>query len=71
MTVNKTKKFNGKTYTFAGEYDTKYRAENAADRIRYGGHTGNYLTKFRILKVRSRAPPQGSVFYRLYYRKAG
>jgi hypothetical protein len=69
MTTNKTRKFDGKVYTLAGEFDTKHKAENAADRIRYGGHTGNYLTKFRILKVESHAPPQGGIFYRLYYRK--
>ena len=69
--LEKTRKFNGKVYTFYGEYDTKYRAENASDQIRYGGHTGNYLTSIRILKVVSRAPPQGDVSYRLYYRKRG
>lgn len=66
MSVNKTRKFGGKTFTFAGESDTKYSLENIADRIRYKASGSRVL--FRILKVESHAPPQGDVFYRLYYR---
>ena len=63
MTANKTRKFDGEKYTLYGEFDTKWKAENAADRM-----SGTHRF-FRIIKVVSRAPPQGDIFFRLYYRR--
>lgn len=60
----KTRVFGGKRYTFGGQFDRKYGAENAADHLRYKSP----FVRVRIIRVESHAPPQGYVFWRLYYR---
>lgn len=61
---SKERIFDGKKYTFGGEFDYKYEVENAIDHLHYKSP----FVYTRILRVVSHAPPQGDVFYRLYYR---
>lgn len=62
--VTKERIFDGKKYTFGGEFDYKYQAENAVDRLM----SKSPFIYTRIMRIKSHAPPQGDVFYRLYYR---
>lgn len=67
----KTRMFDGERYTYYGSFDTKWQVEGAKDRLRYNLLDGNALARFRVVKRVSHAPPQGGVWYDLYYRRYG
>lgn len=69
--TERTRKFGGERYTYACSRGTKWKIEGVKDRMTAAAHDGNASIKFRIVKRTSRAPPQGDVYYDLYYRKYG
>jgi hypothetical protein len=63
--MEKTRYFNGKKFRLVGEYDTRWHAEAGKERVIA---KKSPFVQFRLIKIVSKAPPQGDVFYRLYYR---
>lgn len=59
--TEKYRKFDGMRFTLYGSFDTKWKAQAVAENMRH-------KARVRIIKVVSRAPPQGDVFFRVYYR---
>jgi hypothetical protein len=63
--VAEKRKFKGVQYTlYPRTFDVKWKAEDAEDRLRSNG-----FYHFHIMRVESKAPPQGEIFFRLYYRR--
>jgi len=59
----KTRTFSGEKYTYHGSFPSKAHAMGyLTDKVSL------YRVKFRIVKRVSMAPPQGDVWYDLYYR---
>lgn len=59
----KTRMFNGEKYTYHGSFPSKLHAmDRLTDKVSL------YRVKFRIVKRVSKAPPQGYIWFDLYYR---
>lgn len=59
----KTRIFNGENYTYHGSFPSKAHAMS-----HLLGTVSLYRVKFRIVKQVSMAPPQGHIWFDLYYR---
>jgi len=62
------RKFDGKEYTYYYGYDSKKKADNAADGFRKKSRT-DMRVKARVVKGRIRIGGRSRNDYRVYYRK--